>query len=250
MRSTVSMVPFPGFSTYPTHHSVTGSLKHVYDFHGYPISEELLLASVVGSGSVLVYLDMGFLPYFDLPPGYHFGGHVVVVAGYDAETGQVLIADRDRVLHPVDWNVLEKARGSTYKPFPPRHTWYTFDFAAAREPRAADVRAAIGEVCDGMLNPPIANLGVAGIRKAIRETLRWPEALDEAAVITGEARLSELGSELTAIGDLWEDVAATFTLAAEADDPAGLLPPATAPLHEIADREQLLWERLHALITS
>ncbi|TCC21594.1 BtrH N-terminal domain-containing protein [Kribbella sindirgiensis] len=345
--STAALRPFPGFGTCPTRHCVTGSLKHIYDFHGYPISEELLLGLGRGLGfvyfhfkgtdpfyggranhaspreeglektagrrtgvvvrsrstssarvaeaelrklleaaePVLVYLDMGFLPYFDLPPGYHFGGHVVVVAGYDPDTGQVLIADRDAELHPVDWTVLEKARGSTYKPFPPRHSWYTFDFSTAREPREADVRAAIGEVCDGMLKPPIANLGVAGIRKAIRETLQWPETLDadalrrtcfntamfidhrggtgggifrymyarfldEAAVITGEPHLSELGSELTAIGDLWEDVAATFATAAEAEDPADLLAPATAPLHEIADREQLLWERLNALITS
>ena len=34
--------PFPDFATYPTHHCVTGSKKHVYDYHGFPISEDLL----------------------------------------------------------------------------------------------------------------------------------------------------------------------------------------------------------------
>jgi hypothetical protein len=348
MATTVSgpaaLRPFPGFGSYPTHHCVTGSLKHVYDFHRYPISEELLFGLGAGLGfvyfhfkdtdpfyggrannagpreeglektagrrtgvavtsrstsstrvaqtelrkllearePVLVYLDMGLLPYFDLPPGYHFGGHVVVVAGYDPQTQQVLIADRDQQPHPVDWDVLEKARGSRFRPFPPAHTWYTFDFSKAREPRPADVRAAIGEVCDGMLAAPIANFGVRGIRTAIRETLRWPDALDaealrrtcfntalfidarggtgggifrylyarflsEATNITGEPRFDELGSELTAIGDLWEDVAATFAAAAELDDPAGLLEPATTPMHEIADREELVWQSLRAL---
>ncbi|WP_166658914.1 BtrH N-terminal domain-containing protein [Kribbella sp. VKM Ac-2571] len=323
---------------------MTGSLKHVYDFHGYPISEELLLGLGSGLGFVyfhfkgtdpfyggranhaspraeglektagrrtgvavashatssarvaqaelrqlleageptLVYVDMGFLPYFDLPAGYHFGGHVVVVAGYDPQTGQVLIADRDQQLHSVDWDVLEQARGSAFRPFPPRHSWYTFDFSNAREPRPSDVRAAITEVCDGMLTPPIGNLGVRGIRKAIQETLRWPDALGtdalrrtcfntalfidarggtgggifrymyarflgEAASITGEARLDELGSELNAIGDLWEDVAATFSAAAELDNPADLLGPATRPMYEIADREELLWQSLKTL---
>lgn len=89
--------PFPGFALYPTHHCVTGSLKRVYDYHGYPVSEDM--------------------------QDYHFGGHVVVVAGYDPDTGRVLVADRDSELHPVEWNVLEKARGSEYKPFPPQHTW-------------------------------------------------------------------------------------------------------------------------------
>lgn len=339
--------PFPGFVTYPTHHCVTGSLKHVYDHHGYPISEDLLLGLGRGLGfvyfhikgtdpfyggranfaspkeeglektagrrtgvaveshatssarkaqatlrelleaddPVFVYLDMGFLPYFEFPEDYHFGGHVIVVAGYDPDTGRVLVADRDRELHPVEWDALEKARGSEYKPFPPRHTWYTFDFSAARPPSPAEVRESIGEVCQGMLAPPIANLGVKGIRKATRETMRWPEILDaaalartcfnvamlidhrggtgggifrymyarflgEAASITGEARLTGMGTELAAIGDRWEEVAAFFAKAAQADSPADLLETATEPMRDIADREQDFWERLDAMIAA
>ena len=339
--------PLPGFATYPTHHCVTGSLKHVYDYHGFPVSEDLLLglgrglgfvyfhikgtdpfyggrANVARPGEeglektagrrtgvaveshatasartaqaalrelleagepVLVYLDMGLLPYFELPAGYHFGGHVVVVAGYDPDTGQVLIADRDRDLHPVGWEALEQARGSRYKPFPPRHAWYTFDFAAARPPARAEVIESIGEVCHGMLAPPIANLGVSGIRKAIRETAKWPEVLDpdalrrtcfnvalfidqrggtgggifrymyarflaEAASITGEPRLKEMGTELTGIGDRWERVAAVFAAAAQAGHPADLLETTAKPMHEIADLEQDFWERLSTMITA
>jgi hypothetical protein len=337
----------PGFATYPTHHCVTGSLKHVYDYHGFPVSEDLLLglgrglgfvyfhikgtdpfyggrANVARPGEeglektagrrtgvaveshatssariaqtalremlaadepVLVYLDMGYLPYLKLPADYHFGGHVVVVAGYDPDTRQVLVADRDRKLHPVDWDALERARGSQYKPFPPRHTWYSFDFAAARPPTQAEVRESIGEVCHAMLAPPIANLGVKGIRKAIRETVKWPEVLDadalrrtcfnvslfidrrggtgggifrymyarflgEAASIIGETRLRELGTELTMIGDRWEEVAAAFAAAAQADDPADLLEAATKPMHGIADHEQDFWERLAATVAA
>jgi uncharacterized protein DUF4872/butirosin biosynthesis protein H-like len=339
--------PFPDFATYPTHHCVTGSLKHVYDFHGFPVSEELLLGLGRGVGfvyfhikgadplyggranvgrpgeeglertagrrtgvaveshatssartaqatlrellgaeePVLVYLDMGFLPYFQLPAGYHFGGHVVVVAGYDPQTKRVLVADRDKELHPVGWDTLEKARGSQYKPFPPRHTWYTFDFATARPPSAAEVRESIGEVCHAMLAPPIANFGVKGIRKAIRETARWPQILDtgalrrtcfnvalfidrrggtgggifrymygrflgEAASITGEPRLAEMGTELAPIADRWEQTAAAFAQAARADNPAGMLETATKPMHDIADLEQDFWERLGAIIAA
>ncbi len=339
--------PFPDFATYPTHHCVTGSLKHVYDYHGFPISEDLLLGLGRGLGftyfhikgadpfyggranigrpgeeglektagrrtgvaveshatssartaqatlrelleadePVLVYLDMGFMPYFELPADYHFGGHVVVVAGYDPDTMRVLVADRDQDLHPVGWDALEKARGSQYKPFPPRHTWYTFDFAAARPPSAAEVRESIGEVCHGMLTPPIANFGVKGIRKAIRETAKWPQILDtdalrrtcfnvamfidrrggtgggifrymygrflgEAASITREARLTRMGTELAAIADRWEETAAAFAQAAQADNPAGLLEVATRPMHDIADLEQDFWERLGTMIAA
>ena len=336
--------PFPGFAAYPTHHCVTGSLKHVYDYHGYPVSEDLLLglgrglgfayfhikgtdpfyggrANVARPGEeglektagrrtgvavqshatssaakaqdtlrelleaqepVLIYLDMGFLPYFEFPGEYHFGGHVVVVAGYDPGTGRLLVADRDREPHPVGWETLEKARGSQYKPFPPRHAWYTFDFAAAHPPAPADIRESIGEVCHGMLAPPIANLGVRGIRKAIRETMKWPQVLDadalrracfnvaifidrrggtgggifrymygrflrEAASITGEPRLAGMGTELTTIGDRWEQIAAAFAAAARAEDPTDLLKTATTPMHDIADREEDFWERLGAI---
>ena len=336
--------PFAGFQTYSTQHCVTGSMKHIYDFHGHPVSEDLLLGLGRGLGfiyfhiagadpfyggrannasrseegleltagrrtgvsvrthvtssarraeqelrelleagePVMVGLDMGFLPYFDLPEGYHFGGHVVVVAGYDPGTRQVLVADRDRNLHTLDWSVLEQARGSTFKPFPPAHRYHTFDFSAARPPTADEVRTAIGEVCHGMLAPPISNLGVDGIRKAVRETSKWPELLDpaalrrtcfntalmidprggtgggifrymygrflgEAARITGDVRAAAMGAELAGIGDRWEAVAAIFAKAAEAPQPAALLAETARPMREIADREQDFWERLQTV---
>jgi hypothetical protein len=337
--------PFPAFEAFPTHHCVTGSLRHIYEHHGCPVSEDLLLglgrglgfvyfhigemdpfyggranvarpgeegleitagwrtgvavaAHTTGSARkaqealraaleagepVMVYLDMGFLPYFGLPEGYHFGAHVVVVAGYDAETQQVLVADRDPELHPVDWEVLEQARGSAFKPFPPLHKWFTFDFAVFRPPAPDEVREAIVEVCRGMLEPPIANLGVKGIRKARAETLKWPKVLDpealrrtcsnvamfidarggtgggifrnmygrflgEAAALMGEPRLAAAAPDLTAIGDRWEEVAKGFSRAASAKDPADLLREATAPMAEIADREEEFWKRLAAVV--
>jgi hypothetical protein len=336
---------FPGFEMYPTHHCVTGSVKHIYDHHGYPISEDLLLglgrgigfvyfhikgadpfyggrANHVGPGEegleksigrrtgvvveshttssaikaqrslrellaagepVLVYLDMGFLPYFDFPEEFHFGGHVVVVAGFDPATEEVLVADRDTTPHPVAWDVLERARGSRFKPFPPQHRWYTFDFGSAHRPTAGDVRTAISETCRGMLEPPISNLGVRGIRKAAARSRRWPEAFDdttlrrvcsgvalfidhrggtgggifrymyarflrEAAVIGAEPRLAALAPQLTAIGDRWEQVAAAFSQVAGAADPVGALVAATAPMDDIADLEQEFWQGLAAVV--
>jgi hypothetical protein len=338
--------PFPGFAGFPTHHCVTGSLRHIYEHHGYPISEDLLLglgrglgfvyfhigamdpffggranvarpgeegleitaarrtgvgveahttssarkaqealrASLEAGEPVMLYLDMGFLPYFDLPEGYHFGAHVVVAVGYDPASSWVLLADRDPELHPVDWDTLERARGSAHKPFPPMHKWFSFDFSGARPPSAAEAREAIGEVCRGMLEPPIANLGVRGIRKARAETLRWPRLLDppalrrtcasvamfidrrggtgggifrymyarflvEAAEIVPEPRLAAMAPDLVAIGDRWEQVAEGFAHAAAAEAPAGLLDAATASLPEIADREEAFWGRLAELVS-
>jgi hypothetical protein len=338
---------FTGFETYPTHHCVTGSLKHIYDFHGYPISEDLLLGLGRGIGFVYfhikgidpfyggranherpgeeglertigrrtgvtieshttssarkaqqglrdmltrgepacVYLDMGFLPYFDFPDEYHFGGHTVVVAGHDPDTDEVLVADRDPHLHPVGWDALEEARGSKFKPFPPQHRWYSLDFSGARPPAAGDVKEAISEACHQMLEPPIANLGVNGIRKAITETRKWPKLLDgealrrtcfnvalfidhrggtgggifrymyarfleEASTIADEPQLADLAPKLTGIGDRWEHVARAFSQAAEADNPAALLEDVTAPMTEIADLEQEFWETLATTVAA
>ena len=163
----MGLEPRKGFRPLNTHHCVTGSMRHVYEFHEYPISEDLLLGLGAGVGfvywhmkgttpffggranverrgeeglektagrrtgvrvelyrtasarkaekavldllaagePVMVQLDMGFLPYFNLPREYHFGGHAVVLAGYAPETRQGLVADRDGELHPAPLEV-------------------------------------------------------------------------------------------------------------------------------------------------
>ncbi|HIC92725.1 MAG TPA: DUF4872 domain-containing protein [Anaerolineae bacterium] len=341
----MALKPLPGFKSLATHHCVTGSIRHIYEFHDYPISEDLLLGLGAGVGfvywhmkgtppfyggranvgrpgeeglektagrrtgvrvesfhtssarkaekalldllaagePVMIHVDMGFLPYFDLPEGYHFGGHVVVVAGYDPETRQVLIADRDEELHSMSLEDLEKARGSTFKPFPPRHKWYTFDFSGKRPPEPEEVQQAIREVTTGMLEPPITNLGVKGIRKAARRTLKWPEIMDEeqlrfacfnifmfidatggtgggifrymygrflreAAKITGDDRLIAVAAEFQRIGDRWQVVAEMFKSASEADDPTAALPEISPPLLELADLEEAAWSLLYEMV--
>jgi hypothetical protein len=214
---------------------------------------------------------------------YHFGRHIVVVAGYDPEIRQVLIADRDEELHPVSLEDLAQARGSKFKPFPPQHTWYTFDFGEKRPPEPKEIRQAISEVTTSMLKPPITNLGVKGIRKAAKRTLKWPEIMNEeqlrfacfnvfifidaeggtgggifrymysrflreAAEITGDDRMIAVAEEFQRIGDRWQVVAEMFKGASEADDPAATLPKISAPLLELADLEEAAWSRLGGLI--
>jgi len=339
------MQPLPGFKHFTTHHCVSGSLRHIYEFHGYPISEEMLLGLGAGVGfiywhakgtlpflggranlerpgvegfekaigrrtgvkvenfrtssvakaektlldmllagePVMLVLDMGFLPYFDFGgQEYHFGYHVVVACGYDPQARQVLLADRDNALHPVALEILEKARGSTYKPFPPKHAWYKFDFEGKRPPEPEEMWQAIGECAAAMLEPPITNFGVKGIHKAARRVQDWHKVLDEenlratcintailidarggtggglfrymyarflneVAGLTGERQLVAIGNSMHAIGDQWQAAAGLFECAAEADNPAGLLGEVGVLLPQIAAREQLAWQGLMAL---
>lgn len=344
----MDLKPFAGFRSLKTHHCVTGSMLHIYHFHGHPLSEDMLFG--LGSGLGFIYwhvkgtapwfggrgnvgrpgedgleidagrrsgvqveknttgsqrkaeasllemldaaepvmmnVDMGFLPYFDgLPDDFHFGGHAIVIGGYDPGKRMVLVADRDELLHPLSLDDLALARGSKFKPFPPENMTFTFDFCQARMPTAAEIQKAIGEVCATMLEGPISNLGVRGIRKAAMKTLKWPQAadeealrwwcfntfifidaaggtggglfrymyarfLDEAAKTLGEDELSEIGKDLQSIGDRWQGVAQILRGASESKDPAARLPETTEPLLDIAEREELIWQRLSALAKS
>lgn len=50
---------------------------------------------------VLIYADMPYLPYMSLDPDSHFGGHAVVLFGYDDEQGCFYVSDRDNPDFPV-----------------------------------------------------------------------------------------------------------------------------------------------------
>lgn len=240
-----------------------------------------LVAGLSAGIPAMVQVDMGLLPYFDFPPEYHFGGHVIVVVGFDPQTSTVLVGDRDLATHPVSLAALAAARGSTFQPFPARHRSWTFDFASQRPPQPDEVRVAIGEAATGMLRPPISNLGVPGIRKAARLVPGWParleaavlrqacrngyimidaiggtggglfrymyaDFLNEAAAITGDRMLAEIGTQLRWAGDRWQDVATLFDKAAREADPADVLTEISAVLAIIADAEQGVWSALLA----
>jgi hypothetical protein len=339
----MTLTPLAGFEHFPTHHCVTGSMRHLYVFNGHPLSEEMLLGLGAGVSfsywhfkgqppfmggrggfkppleeatgertgvtierhvttsarkartsllgmleagqPVMIGCDMGFLPYFDFGgEEYHFGGHAVVICGYDPDADQVLIADRDEELHPVSMDDLARARGSRFKPFPPKNLWYTFDFSAKRQPSPEEVRQAIRDMTGPMLEPPIRNIGIKGIRKAASLVPRWPEKLDpdelrfalfnayifispvggtgggsfrymfsrflrEAADITGDEGLAESADEFQKIGDQREELGGWFRQASEAPEPDALLPESAAFLNRLAAAEEPAWQRLAAIVT-
>lgn len=232
----------------------------------------------------MLQVDMGYLPYFNLPNGYHFGAHFVVAGGYDTESQNVLLADRDETLHPVSLDILAKARGSQYKPFPPKNKWYVFNFKDVRSPEQGEIYEAIRDVTAGMIAPPISNLGVSGIRKAAKQTLKWTKSMTvdelrwacfniyifidavggtgggifrymygrflcEAAELTGNRGLLDVGEMMHTIGDSWQQVAGMFKVAAETENPETMLPDITARVSAIADQEQQAWESLAELVS-
>src|SRR5579863_3985912 len=57
-------------------------------------AEEILLKLLAMKQPVMLGADMGFLPWFDFPAGYHFGGHTFIACGYDGDQ-TVLASDMD-----------------------------------------------------------------------------------------------------------------------------------------------------------
>jgi hypothetical protein len=330
-----------GFRHFETHHCVTGSLRHMYAFHGHDLSEDLLLGLGEGVGfayfhfkgqapflggraqpkpsmeemagqrtgvvvrqrrsssdaaaekalvtrleagePVMLQVDMGFLPYFDFGgQEYHFGGHVVVACGLDRSTGTALLADREGPLHPVPLADLSAARGSRFRPFPPGRASWELDFSGFRPPRPEEILKAVADQAQLMLSPPIANIGVKGIRKAAAEIGRWDSLLDpeglrgalynawifisavggtgggafrrmfsrfliEAADIADRKEFAVSGREFSAIAEEWDAVAALCHRAADdrsAGARASALPGIAAAVSKVADREEAAWRRL------
>ena len=145
-------------------------------------AESALVEKLRHEEPVMVYGDMGFLPWFDLPEGYHFGGHTFVVCGFDGKD-ECLASDIDQKMSglkkgfysSLSLEELRKIRSSPHKPFPPKNAYLEFDFKGFRNPRAKDIYSAIKQTIEAQLNPPIKNIGIKGIRHTAREIMKWPD---------------------------------------------------------------------------
>lgn len=226
-------------------HCITNSLKQIFSYYGYPMSEEMIFGIASGlsflyinqanspmingrtkvfefekklaerlnitikcktskdytrvlgitkkmidtDNPVLIYTDMPYLSYLGMDPRSHFGGHAVVLFGYDELTQKFWLSDRDNHDYPiqvpkgqinqdyhlVDYNEIEKARSSSYRPFPANNKFLIFDFKGYKEIDKAVIQSAINETCENMLNPPAQLLGINGIKKFSKEILKWKQ---------------------------------------------------------------------------
>jgi hypothetical protein len=145
-------------------------------------AESALLEMLKKKEPVMVFGDMGFLPWFELPKDYHFGGHTFVVCGFDGER-TVLASDMDQnapglkkgFYYPITLEQLSRARNSNCKPFPPKNAYLEFDFEGFHSPTAEDFLSSIKQAAESQLSPSIKNIGVKGLRHTVKEILKWPQ---------------------------------------------------------------------------
>ena len=135
---------------------------------------------------VMLQVDMFYLDYFRGKTG-HFGGHAIVLVGYDEERGEAYVTDvhnekiearrREDGLFVTSLDSLAEARSSKFKPFPPRNAWFTFAFPKELVPLEKAIKTAIKTNAERLLNPPIKNLGVKGIRHFAKQVIKWPDII-------------------------------------------------------------------------
>lgn len=138
---------------------------------------------------VLIYVDMPFLPYLSLSDDSHFGGHAVILFGYDDEREVFYVSDRDHSDYPVktpggniseDYHLvsylqMREARASAARPFPANNKYLSeIRFPDRMDLKEEAILSAISGVCNKMLNPPAKLKGISGIEKFSREVLKWP----------------------------------------------------------------------------
>jgi len=143
--------------------------------------------------------------------------------------------------HKVALNELSRARGSRYKPYPPKNKWLTFDLSGMWEIDQNIIFEAIRETCTVMRCPPLKNLGLNGIRHFAQKVKEWKNYsaenfkratfntfimidekggtgggafrrmygnfLRECAARNGLKELESIGKEYVSLSEWWDDVA-------------------------------------------
>jgi len=189
----------------------------------------------------ICYGDMAYLPYFAVPEIAHFGGHVFVVCGLNEEENEVYISDRGKNPVTITIDDLQKARGSKFPPFPPKHRLLKIKYPSKIEDIEAGIKEGIKDCCTNMLNPPIKNIGLAGIQKWADIVTIWPKQfkglnlygclfntfmyieisgtgesafrtmyaqfLEEASSILSKPALSEIAEMFKDSGKVWSEIA-------------------------------------------
>lgn len=179
---------------------------------------------------VLIYADMPYLKYLGMDEDSHFGGHAVVIFGYDDSAEQFLVSDRDnhdfpiRIpngfssedYHLVSYEEMKEARSSSYRPFPANNKFLTFDFAGYKEIDSGVLKEAIMETCSNMLNPPARLLGLNGIMKFSKEILKWERFTPEKLCKSGVTNYFQISRDGGTGGGIFRKMYGEFLIEAAA----------------------------------
>jgi hypothetical protein len=125
--------------------------------------------------------DLAELPYRRART--RFGGHRVVLAGYDEARGVALLADGERTgLEEVALDALDRARASIAPPFGVSgRPWLEVDAPPRRRPLEEAVRDALRRQAREMLLDVDGAAGISALERFAADLPRWPAAAADEA---------------------------------------------------------------------
>lgn len=226
--------------------------------------------------------DLAELPYWNTRT--RFGGHRVVLAGYDTERGVALVADGDRPgLEEVPLEALRRARLSVAPPFGTSGSpWLEVDAPPATRPIEEAVRDALRRQAREFLLDVDGAAGISALERFAAELQEWPSraageadrawcfrygyqviekrgagggnfrALYAAFLEEAEGRVPALGAlrlsaRMRALAEAWTRLAEMMR--AISDVPGGLVPPQVREhVRAIARDERRYHEDVAALV--
>ena len=128
---------------------------------------------------VMMDVDMFHLPYMvqflELNQRFHFGGHKVLLTGYDPETETAYLGDYAwGDPQPVSAEDLKRARSSDDCTYPPRNVAFTFVFPQRLPSLRAAARSGMQSVVWQMRAPYMDRFGgLASVSRFCRQAARW-----------------------------------------------------------------------------
>lgn len=150
---------------------------------------EIVKESVLDGQPALVNVDASYLPYlkekFSIFDSVRYGGHRVLVIGFDEEAGTVELADylwTDRQV--VSMEELKLARCSSTGQTPPNNLVYLFKFPKEYIDIEQAIRSGIYLNVSAMLHPWYEVLGYSGLDKFCQRVTSWNRFMKEDMVKT------------------------------------------------------------------
>jgi hypothetical protein len=128
---------------------------------------------------VMMDVDMFHLPYMvqllELDQRFHFGGHKVLLTGYDPERQLAYLGDYAwSDPQPVTAEELKRARSSAECTYPPRNVAFTFGFPRRLPSLRAAAHCGIQSVVWQMRAPYMDRFGgLASVSRFCRQAARW-----------------------------------------------------------------------------
>ena len=141
---------------------------------------------------LIINVDIAYMPYEDFDNELevaHFGGHAVVLSGYNDQKGIAYIGDTEfQGFQEVPIELLKEARSSTYGPkfLHPNNTQFSMipRLDGKHPPFAGGIKLAIQQVVNNMLRPSMNFNGIQGLKRFASSIPNWERILNKNIIIS------------------------------------------------------------------